>query len=86
MSDRELDEVEAKLLARVDSVIQELLEGQPHIEIVMDTDLRTIDLDSLERMNFWFSVEEEFGVKVAEEDIDPLSLVSSLIAFLKAHG
>ena len=86
MGDTERGDVDSRLLEKVRRITQEILQGQAALDIVWETDLSTIDMDSLEWMAFWVAVEQEFGVKIPEKDIDSLSPVSSLVPFLKMQG
>ena len=86
MTSEARDEVDTRLLAEIKNIIEGIVDNQPDVDIGWDTDIRAIDMDSLEIMDFWFRIEQKFSVKVAEGDMDPLSPVSSLVSFLKHKG
>lgn len=47
-----------------------------------DTLLSKSGIDSLEMMNVFLAIEEKFGIKIPDEDIDALDTVDDIIAYL----
>lgn len=47
-----------------------------------DTPLSKSGIDSLEMMNVFLAIEEKFGIKIPDEDIDALDTVDEIIAYL----
>ena len=48
-----------------------------------DMTLKEAGIDSLETMNVFLGVEEKFGVKIPDEDIDALTTIDSIVAYLQ---
>lgn len=48
-----------------------------------DTPLSKAGIDSLEMMNVFLAIEEKFGIKIPDEDIDALDTVDGIIAYLQ---
>jgi acyl carrier protein len=40
-------------------------------------------IDSLEMMNVFLAIEEKFGVKIPDEDLDALSTIDGIVAYLQ---
>lgn len=51
--------------------------------IKSDTPLSKAGIDSLEMMNVFLAIEEKFGIKIPDEDIDALDTVDGIIAYLQ---
>ena len=47
------------------------------------TKLTEAGIDSLEMMNFFLGVEQRFGIKIPDEDIDALGTIDQIIDYLK---
>jgi acyl carrier protein len=53
--------------------------------IMPDTSLAKTGIDSLEMMNVFLAIEEKFGIKIPDDDIDALDTVDDIIAYLHKH-
>jgi acyl carrier protein len=51
--------------------------------IKYDASLSKAGIDSLEMMNVFLAIEEKFGIKIPDEDIDALDSVDSIIDYLQ---
>lgn len=51
--------------------------------IKSDTSLSKAGIDSLEMMSVFLAIEEKFGIKIPDEDIDALDTVDDIIAYLQ---
>ncbi len=51
-------------------------------ELTGEEDLRNLGADSLDLMNILLSVQEKFGVEIPDSELDMLSNISSILAFL----
>lgn len=40
-------------------------------------------IDSLEMMNVFLAIEEKFGIKIPDEDLDALSTIDGIVAYLQ---
>ena len=58
-------------------------EDEVTMEATMQDDLGA---DSLDLVDLVMSVEEEFGVKVADEDLENIKTVGSLISYVEANS
>lgn len=54
-------------------------------DITMETDVRELKVDSLDLLNYLFSIEETFGIKIPNEAVEEnnLFIVKSLIAYIQ---
>lgn len=51
--------------------------------IKSDAPLSKAGIDSLEMWNVFLAIEEKFGIKIPNEDIDALNTVDDIIAYLQ---
>lgn len=49
-----------------------------------DTTFESVGVDSLDNFNLLLGVEEAFGVKIPEENVEDLNTISKLVDFLKS--
>jgi len=54
-------------------------------DITMETDVRELKVDSLDLLNYLFSIEETFSIKIPNEAVEEnnLFIVKSLIAYIQ---
>lgn len=67
--------------------IREIIAEHLHIDdvdsITLDTDLlEDLDADSIDAVEIIMAIEEEFDVKIPDEEIDNVRTIKELIAFL----
>lgn len=48
-----------------------------------DTSFKASGIDSLEMMGMFLAVEERYGIKIPDEDLDALDSIDDLIAYLQ---
>ena len=48
-----------------------------------DMKLAAAGIDSLEMMNIFLGIEQQFGIKIPDEDIDSLGTIDDIIEYLK---
>lgn len=51
--------------------------------IKADASLTKAGIDSLEMMNILLAIEEQYNIKIPDEDIDALDTVNSIVAYLE---
>jgi acyl carrier protein len=45
--------------------------------------LKEAGIDSLEVMNVFLAIEEKYGIKISDEDIDELNTIDAIVAYLQ---
>jgi acyl carrier protein len=45
--------------------------------------LKEAGIDSLEVMNVFLGIEEKYGIKIPDEDVDALNTIDSIVAYLQ---
>lgn len=55
-------------------------------ELTGEEDLRNLGADSLDLMNILLSVQEKFGVEISDSELDILSNINSILAFLQSNA
>ena len=45
-----------------------------------------LEIDSLDLFDLVMSIEEEFGLEIPSEELEKLTTVGAMVAYLKAHG
>jgi acyl carrier protein len=45
--------------------------------------LKDAGIDSLEVMNVFLGIEEKYGIKIPDEDVDALNTIDSIVAYLQ---
>lgn len=53
--------------------------GKAKEKITLETTLSNLDLDSLDQVDIWIEVEDEFDISISDEDADKLSTVKDII-------
>lgn len=51
--------------------------------IKADASLTKAGIDSLEMMNILLAIEEQYNIKIPDEDIDSLDTVNNIVAYLE---
>jgi len=51
-----------------------------------DASLRKAGVDSLDMMNVLLAIEEKFGIKIPDDDIDDLDTVENIVSYLRKRG
>jgi acyl carrier protein len=72
-------------LDRVRTLLQERL-GVPPEDVTADATFEQLDLDSLDLVEFALGAEDEFGVRISDEEAEDLQTIGEAIALLEAKG
>lgn len=77
-----MTEETASTLEKIKGIIREVKPVKS--EITEKTDIRDLEMDSLDIMNYMFSIEDNFGVKIADEELEEkdLYIVENVIRFI----
>ena len=60
--------------------------GVEEDEVTMEASMQDdLGADSLDLVDLVMSVEEEFGVKVADEDLENIKTVGDIVNYIEAH-
>ena len=70
---------------RVASLLSERL-GVPADDITADATFDELDLDSLDLVEFALGAEEEFGVRISDDEAEGLKSVGDAVALLETKG
>ena len=55
-------------------------------EVTMDANIQEdLDADSLDMVDLVMSVEEEFDLKIEDEDVEKFKTVGDIVSFIEAH-
>ena len=55
-------------------------------EVTMDANIQEdLDADSLDMVGLVMSVEEEFDLKIEDEDVEKIKTVGDIVSFIEAH-
>ena len=55
-------------------------------EVTMDANFQEdLDADSLDMVDLVMSVEEEFDLKIEDEDVEKIKTVGDIVSFIEAH-
>lgn len=55
-------------------------------EVIMDANIQEdLDADSLDMVDLVMSVEEEFDLKIEDEDVEKIKTVGDIVSFIEAH-
>ena len=55
-------------------------------EVTMDANIQEdLDADSLDMVELVMSVEEEFDLKIEDEDVEKIKTVGDIVSFIEAH-
>ena len=55
-------------------------------EVTMDANSQEdLDADSLDMVDLVMSVEEEFDLKIEDEDVEKIKTVGDIVSFIEAH-
>ncbi len=65
------------------SLIEEVGVSPDISTIKGDTPLSKSGIDSLEMMNMFLAIEEKFGIKIPDEDMDALDTIDDIISYLR---
>lgn len=72
------------MFERIKEIIVEQLNIDDDSIITMDTDLmEDLDADSLDAVEIIMNIEEEFDIKIPDEDIDGVRTIADIINFLE---
>ena len=56
-------------------------------EVTMDANIQEdLDADSLDMVDLVMSVEEEFDLKIEDEDVEKIKTVGDIVSFIEAHS
>ena len=70
---------------RVAALLSDRL-GVPADDISAEATFEELDLDSLDLVEFALGAEEEFGVRIADEEAEELKTVGDAVALLETKG
>lgn len=70
---------------RVATLLSERL-GVPADDISADATFEELDLDSLDLVEFALGAEEEFGVRISDDEAEALRSVGDAVALLETKG
>ena len=70
---------------RVASLLSSRL-GVPESDITPDATFEELDLDSLDLVEFALGAEEEFGVRISDDEAEGLKSVGDAVALLETKG
>ncbi len=70
---------------RVAAILAERL-GVPADDISADATFEELDLDSLDLVEFALGAEEEFGVRISDDEAEGLATVGDAVALLETKG
>lgn len=74
------------MFEKIAGIISEQL-GVSIDEITMDSDImKDLDADSLDMVEVIMAVEDEYGVEVADEDLEGVATIRDVIEYLNARG
>lgn len=74
------------MLEKIAEVIKEQLNLRD-VEIKMETSFKEdLEVDSLDLFELVMALEEEFGVEIPSEDLEQITTVGAVIAYLKDKG
>lgn len=74
------------MLEKIAEVIKEQL-NLKDVEIKMETSFKEdLEVDSLDLFERVMALEEEFGVEIPSEDLEQITTVGAVIAYLKDKG
>lgn len=73
-----------EMLEKIKKLIKKIINTNEK-DITMETDVRELKVDSLDLLNYLFSIEETFGIKIPNEAVEEnnLFIVKSLIAYIQ---
>lgn len=73
-----------EMLEKIKKLIKKIINTNEK-DITMETDVRELKADSLDLLNYLFSIEETFGIKIPNEAVEEnnLFIVKSLIAYIQ---
>ena len=55
-------------------------------EVTVDANIQEdLDADSLDMVDLVMSVEEEFDLKIEDEDVEKIKTVGDIVSFIEAH-
>ena len=74
------------VLEKVKAILAEQFDVEED-KITADTDLQEdLGADSLDVVDFFMSIEDEFEVEVPDEEIENIKTVGSLVSYIEAHS
>lgn len=78
------------MLERLDRTLADLVARVvPHFadrQLTVDADFYSQGLDSIDHIKIIMEVEESFGLRVPEADLDRLNSITAILAFLAEQG
>lgn len=74
------------MLEKIIEIIEEQL-SLDGVEITENTSFSgDLEVDSLDLFEITMAIEEEFGIEIPSEDLDKITTVGSVVAYLKDKG
>lgn len=72
------------MFEKIKEIIIDQLSLDPSTSIEMDTDLRDdLNADSLDAVEIIMTIEEDFDIKVQDEDIENIRTIGDIVAYIE---
>lgn len=72
------------MFEKIKEIIIDQLSLDPSTSIEMDTDLRDdLNADSLDAVEIIMTIEEDFDIKVQDEDIEDIRTIGDIISYIE---
>jgi acyl carrier protein len=72
-----------KIEERVIKIIRRELDVDPSREVLMSTTLESLDFDSLNMMDVVLEIEQEYAVRVSEDEVEFFLFVGDLVRYVQ---
>jgi acyl carrier protein len=72
------------IYAKVKKLISEQL-GVDESEIAKETSFEDLDADSLDIVELVMALEEEFGLEIADEEVEKIKSVGDVVRYIETH-
>ncbi|HOO62358.1 MAG TPA: phosphopantetheine-binding protein [Synergistaceae bacterium] len=72
-----------KIEDRVIKIIRRELDVPPSREVLMATTLESLDFDSLNMMDVVLEIEQEYSIRVGEDDVEFFLFVGDLVRYVQ---
>lgn len=75
------------MLEKIADIISEQLHTAPGMEITEDTSFKQdLRADSFELMELVMALEDEYGVKIEDDELENIETVGDVIEYIKSQG
>jgi acyl carrier protein len=72
------------IYAKIKKLISEQL-GVDESEIAKETSFEDLDADSLDIVELVMALEEEFGLEIADEEVEKIKSVGDVVRYIETH-